>query len=44
MSDHLTIANVMAVWDSLNAKAGQARVSAVQEFAYKNFLSQVERS
>ena len=44
MSDHLTIANVMAAWDGLNAKGGQAKVTAVQEFAYDNFLSQVERS
>jgi len=40
MSDHLTIANVMAAWDGLNAKGGQAKVTAVQEFAYDNFLSQ----
>ena len=44
MSDHLTIANVMAAWDGLNAKGGQAKVTAVQEFAYDNFLSQVEMS
>lgn len=40
LSDHLTIANILSVFDGFDAKAGQARTNAVQEFCYQNFLSQ----
>lgn len=39
MSDHLTVANVMAAWDGLNSKGGQAKVYGVQDFTKHNFLS-----
>ena len=40
VSDHLAVANAVAVWDSLSSKGGQARDTGVMEFCHQNFLSQ----
>ena len=40
LSDHLSIANILSVWEGFNARGGQAKTREVQDFCYNNFLSQ----
>ena len=39
VSDHLSVANAVAAWDSLGARGGQDREIGIMEFCHQNFLS-----
>ena len=38
-SDHLVLANVMAAWDGLSSRGGQAKTHGLQDFTRDHFLS-----